>query len=64
MGSSGSSGPTWGQSPSINRDRDRGGRESVDYCFDHCTFAYQEESIMGAQKITYSGLLGNLNSDL
>ena len=50
------------QSPSINRDRDRGDRESVGYRLGHCTFAYREESIMGAQKKTYSGLLENLNS--
>ena len=50
------------QSPSINRDRDRGDRESVGYRLGHCTFAYREESIMGAQKKPYSGLLENLNS--
>ena len=38
------------QSPSINRDRDRGDRESVGYRLGHCTFAYREESIMGAKK--------------
>ena len=38
------------QSPSINRDRDRGVRESVGYRLGHCTFAYREESIMGAPK--------------
>ena len=42
--------PTNQQSPSINRDRDRGGRESVGYRLGHCAYGYRERSIMGAQK--------------
>ena len=38
------------QSLSINRDRDRGGRESVGYRLGHCAYGYRERSIMGAQK--------------
>ena len=42
----------WGleQSPSINRNRDRGVQESGGYRLGHCTSAYRVELIMGAQK--------------